>query len=53
MEKKLAVGQKNVERGGTYADDMRSAGLGSKHSKDPSAAPNVQHGLVFEKMRVA
>jgi hypothetical protein len=39
-------------RGGTYADDMRSAGLGSKHRKDPSTTPNIQHALAFEKMRI-
>jgi hypothetical protein len=31
---------------------MRSAGLGSKHRKDPSTTPNIQHALAFEKMRI-
>ena len=53
MEKSLAFGWENVKRGGTYTDDMRSASLGSKHSKDPSAAPDIQHGLVLEEMRIA
>jgi len=51
-EMTLAIGQKNRKRGGTYTNDMSSAGPGSKHRKDPSATPNIQHGLAFEKMRI-
>ena len=31
---------------------MRSAGLGSKHRKDPSATANIQHALAFKKVRI-
>ena len=31
---------------------MSCAGLGSKHRKDPSATPNIQHGLAFEQLRI-
>ena len=38
------------KKGGTYTNDMGSTSLGSKHGKDSRATPNIQHGLIFEKM---
>ena len=40
------------ENQNTYADDVRSPGLGSEHAQNPRSTSNIKHRLAFEKVRV-